>query len=300
MHNDSVGILLIFVDGVGVGSREPAVNPFARVSTPTILGRFADEIDGVVRVGADRPVWFRAVDATLDVPGLPQSATGQAALLTGFNVPAALGEHRSGVPGPQVRRIIEERSLFRSLNECGKTTTFANAYTQQFFTAPRPRLSASTVAALAGGVSLRTVDDLAAGRAVFHDWTSGLLRSRGHDLPLRTAAAAASTLAALAAEHDFTLYEHFLTDLAGHRGTEEDRLAAAAGIEELLAETAAAVHGTDTLLLAVSDHGNLEDGTTSRHTLAPVPLIGCGPGAQELLARVSRLDELAPAILDSL
>jgi hypothetical protein len=40
------------------------------------------------------------LDASLCVPGLPQSATGQAALLTGLNAPELMGRHIEGFPPP--------------------------------------------------------------------------------------------------------------------------------------------------------------------------------------------------------
>jgi hypothetical protein len=292
-----MSVLLIFVDGVGIGRRDPAVNPFAALEG-TLLGRFEDELPDSRPITLGGGALCRSIDATLGVEGLPQSATGQATLLTGVNVPAAIGRHLSGVPGPRVRSIIEKNSLFLALRSSGMRSTFANAYRPRFFTDSRKRLSASTLSVLAAGLRLRTLDDLIAGQAVFHDYTLGVLeRHTGIRLPERSAAEAAATLAGLAGEHEFVLHEHFLTDLAGHRGSKEDRLAAAARIEALVAECLKAVEGSGTLLLIVSDHGNLEDSTHHRHTRAPVPLIASGPGAGEIISEVNRLDELAPAIL---
>ncbi len=54
-----------------------------------------------------------ALDATLGVQGLPQSATGQASLLTGQNVAAAIGEHYGPKPNPAVAKsLLERESLF--------------------------------------------------------------------------------------------------------------------------------------------------------------------------------------------
>jgi 2,3-bisphosphoglycerate-independent phosphoglycerate mutase len=50
-------------------------------------------------------------------------------------------------------------------------------------------------------------------------------------------------------------------------------------------------------VLLTSDHGNLEDATTRRHTTNPVPLLVWGGNARETAAAVSRLDEVAPAII---
>ncbi|HEY6098635.1 MAG TPA: peptidase, partial [Anaeromyxobacter sp.] len=74
-------VLFVFVDGVGAGAPDPDRNPLARGEF--LLSRFEDGS------GAPLPAGGRAVlaDATLGVPGRPQSATGQTAILTGENAP---------------------------------------------------------------------------------------------------------------------------------------------------------------------------------------------------------------------
>ncbi|MFH4242804.1 hypothetical protein WAI99_22005, partial [Acinetobacter baumannii] len=82
--------------------------------------------------------------------------------------------------------------------------TFANAYTRRFFE-ERPRwVSATTVAVEAAGLPFRTLDDLRAGRALFHDFTNSELIARGEEVELRSAEEAAEMLARLAIEHRFT------------------------------------------------------------------------------------------------
>jgi len=63
-------------------------------------------------------------------------------------------------------------------------------------------------------------------------------------------------------------------------------------LDELRADLSA-----DTQVLLTSDHGNLEDATTRRHTTNPVPLIVWGDGARETAAAVTRLDQVTPAIV---
>ena len=124
-----VAVLFVFVDGVGVGPRDPEVNPLARGDF--LLSRFAGE------AGAPLPRGGRAaaIDATLGVPGRPQSATGQATLLTGENAARAMGRHLLGFPGAPLRAFIEERSLFRELAGAGRTALFANAYPRAYLQA---------------------------------------------------------------------------------------------------------------------------------------------------------------------
>src|SRR5262245_33794208 len=134
-------VILLFVDGVGVGVRDPAVNPFATLETSR-LGRFADEVSS-----APSPIplsdegFWKPIDARLGVPGLPQSATGQATILTGKNAAHHAGRHVSAIPDRRVRELLEEDNLFAMLVRAGKRATFANAYTPAYFARKRPHIS---------------------------------------------------------------------------------------------------------------------------------------------------------------
>ena len=64
------------------------------------------------------------LDACLGVPGTPQSATGQATLLTGRNVPAEIGYHYGPKPNPAVAAYLRSSNgahsdnLFQSAAGC--------------------------------------------------------------------------------------------------------------------------------------------------------------------------------------
>src|SRR5262249_9483863 len=157
-------------------------------------------------------------DATLGVPGLPQSATGQTTLFTGTNAAQALGRHHPGLPGPTLVAILREESLFRKLVGAGARPTFANVFPRRYLEARRRTFGATTHMVLASGVALRLLEEDGA-TSLSHDFTGDWMARRGVAVPQRTASEAARVLAGLAGEHDFVLYEYFLTDLAGHRGT---------------------------------------------------------------------------------
>ena len=82
-------IVFVLLDGVGIGSESG--NPLAEADMP-----FLDAMLDGVRPTAGHP-WILtdrvafSVDACLGVNGRPQSATGQAALLSGRNVTGELG-----------------------------------------------------------------------------------------------------------------------------------------------------------------------------------------------------------------
>ena len=95
---------LIFVDGVGVGRRDAAVNPLARV--PSLLSHFADGTGELL----PRDAAVARVDACLGIAGRPQSATGQATLFTGVNAAAHLGQHLHGFPNAKLRQLLAART----------------------------------------------------------------------------------------------------------------------------------------------------------------------------------------------
>src|SRR5215208_1030099 len=209
-------VLLIFVDGLGIGTRG-GHNPLHLLrESAAPLAVFEDEEPRLPFGGL-----LARTDARLGVEGRPQSASGQTTILTGVNIPARLGYHKQGFPNEQMRAILREHSLFLKLqNLGGGPDLFANAYHPQFF-ARRPRwVAATTVAVEAAGLPFRTLEDLQEGRAVYHDFTNRFLNERGADIPERTPEEAAAVLARLAAGHRFTLYEHFIADRAGHEQNE--------------------------------------------------------------------------------
>lgn len=293
-------LCLIFLDGVGLGDDDPGHNPLVAVPTPTITGLLGHPLaDGAKGEGRTAPeLVLVQADATLGLPGLPQSATGQTALLTGLNAAAAVGRHVTAYPTAALRALLREQSLFVRTRAAGRGVALANAYTPEYhagIAAGRLRHGAFTVAALGAAVPLRTVDDLRRGEAVFHDLTNGRPREWGHDLPLRTPAEAGALLAAIAARHDLTVFEFFLSDLAAHGRVPEDVPTVVRLIDGLLAGLLAA-RPADLTVLVTSDHGNLEDGRTRRHTRNPVPVLAIGPAARTF-AQVAAITDIAPAVL---
>lgn len=276
--------LLVFVDGVGLGERDPRVNPLFRGDCP----RLAALLEGAV-----------AVDPRLGVPGKPQSATGQATLLTGVNAAAAVGRHVEGLPGPELKKLVQEHNLFSKLIARGYSCTFANAYFTTDMEEVRTRRfqSVTTVASLAAFGAVRDTAALLANRAVYQDLTREFLRSRGYTGPLTAPREAGEHLLEIAAEHDFTLFEYFQTDLAAHKADAGEVAKVLGKLDEFLGVAATFSEEPGRLFLLTSDHGNIEDSTTRLHTDNPVPLVARGEGAEELRARVKSLTDFVPALL---
>jgi 2,3-bisphosphoglycerate-independent phosphoglycerate mutase len=294
-------VLLVFVDGIGMAPPS-ASNPFARVPL-AVLGALLDPQAPLPRGGILVPT-----DATLGVGGLPQSATGQTAILTGRNAARAVGRHVSGFPGPSLVAILREATLYRPILAAGLRARFLNTFTEPHRSAlmafgpsavptrvlGRP-ISATTHAALAAGLPLFGPEDLAAGRSLFHDFTNELLAARGVEAPRRTPEEAGALLAAACRAHDFALYEYVLTDVAGHAGDPGRAVEQVRRLDAFLAALVARLDD-DTLLLVTSDHGNLEDLSSRSHTRNPVATLLVGPGAEAAAARIRSLVDIAPAV----
>jgi 2,3-bisphosphoglycerate-independent phosphoglycerate mutase len=264
-------LLWIFVDGLGLGSRDPAVNPLAAFRS-RFLNFFDEAAQALPRGGL-----CLKTDAILGVEGLPQSATGQTSLFTGLNAQRIIGRHLQGFPNRELRELIVRWSLFQRLKDAGKKVTFANAYTPEFFERSARRVSVTTSMCLNAGVALRTLEELESDRALFMDFTNRLLQKRGYAASPRSPEEAARVLHRTLEHHDLCLYEYFLTDLVGHRGTMPQAVRL---LEELERFVAAVVEQADLTRLSIiltSDHGNIEDMTTARHTGNSVPTAIWGP-----------------------
>jgi hypothetical protein len=291
-------VLCIFLDGVGIGLNNQAINPFANVPAkifPISIQRGRAAIfDGVVI----------PTDARLGIPGLPQSATGQTALFSGINASQRLGKHLSGFATQSIITILRQESVFVKAQRQGKTTAFANAYGREFFLLPakiRSRItSVTTAATLTAGLPLLLAEDILSGRSLYHDFTNAALNKRGYDFPLFSPDFAGKQLALLSEEYDFCLYEYFLTDRIGHFG---DLQLAISEVEKLGTFLTAVLEHTDlqsTVVLLCSDHGNMEDISVAVHTMNPVPTIVWGSISQELTDSIHCLTDITPFILQCL
>ncbi|HEX8499611.1 MAG TPA: hypothetical protein VF659_03400 [Pyrinomonadaceae bacterium] len=291
-----MSVLLIFVDGLGVGTRG-AHNP---------LHLLGEEAAPLAVFGGEEPRLpsgglYAQTDARLGVEGRPQSASGQTTILTGVNAPAALGHHKQGFPNERLREIIREHSVFLRLARLGVgPNLFANAYASRFFER-RPRwVSATTVAVEAAGLPFRTAEDVRRGRALYHDFTNRALHLLGDDAPLRTPEEAADVLAALAAAHRFTLYEHFIADRAGHEQDFDFAFGVLRDLARFVRAVLARVDLARTSVVLTSDHGNVEDLSTRNHTLNPVPTLAWGPARGAVARRVRTLADITPTVIETL
>ena len=285
-------VFFLFLDGVGLGANDPAANPFAAAAMPnleSLLGGHKLVLDAPQSGDESAMVisekgTFLAMDACMGIEGLPQSATGQAALLTGKNVSAWLGEHEGPKPSPPIVEVLRQGTLFSQLRLQGKTVEFLNAYPPRYFESIERDYHIPGVIALSAkmaGLHLKTENDLFAGRALSADFTGEGWRSHlGYpDTPLLSPSQVGERLVELASQADLAMFEYWLTDVAGHHQDLPAALAILETLDEVLGSLGRAWDDEAGLVLVTSDHGNLEDLRTRHHTRNDVPLLLIGSQA---------------------
>lgn len=292
-----MGAILIFIDGLGLGSTDKTVNPCMDQSIEALhvhAASAAEAWNGGLLVKAD---------ACLGVDGLPQSASGQTSLLTGINGPALLGRHLPAFPNDALREAIREHSLLKRTREAGFRTVFLNAFRPRFFDLPmdvRWRMSTTTVATLSAGLSFFSTHDLVKGRTLYHDFTNEELVRRGFQLPLFSPEEAAQVLVDAAADYDFIMYEHFKTDKAGHSQDMGRTLKSLSDLDRFIK---AVVRGVDLdrhLIVVTSDHGNVEDLSVKTHTRNDVPALLWGKGKENAAGKIKAITDIPRTLLEAL
>lgn len=299
-------VLLVFLDGVGIGPADPARNAFARADLPSLRrllgGRLpvTEDLDGDGAIVSPDAVLV-AADATLGVAGVPQSGTGQTSLLTGRNAAAEYGRHFGPWVPTGLREMLGAHNLLTRAVRSGARAAFANANPVAGEADPRifRRPAAPPLAARAAGVHFRGLPELYAGNALASSITNERWRAHaGDDLPDVSVDEAARRLVRIAGEAEVTLFAHYDTDYAGHRGALDGAVAALERVDAFLGAVADALPG-DMLLVVGSDHGNVEDATAG-HTTHPVPVLAVGPGRERVAERVRDIAGVAPVILELL
>jgi len=275
-------VLFIFLDGIGLGEDTAAHNPFATADLPALHGLLGGQrLLGSTPAGDYGRALFIPTDARLGVDGPPQSATGQAAIVTGRNVSREIGGHWGPKPNAAVATIIRQGTTFSRVRAAGKAAALMNAYPQRYFdsvASGRRSYSAIPLAVTAAGISLFNTDDLRAGRAMSADFT-------GEGWPdgapeALTPRAAGRRLAEIADEHAFSFFEHWITDYVGHWADMSEAQKVLSRFDGVLDGLLEAWDDEAGLIVISSDHGNMEALDHSHHTLNPVPTIVVGAQRQ--------------------
>jgi len=309
-HNHHV--LIFFMDGVGLGPADSESNPFMQARMPSLEDLLGDSWfvrpdgrqNGQGRRDTERAS-LAPTDPNLGLPGRPQSATGQAAILTGRNVPQLVGQHYGPKPNQAVAGIIRQGNLFRETLAAGGSAALLTPYPQGYFDAidsGKRLLSSVPLAAASAGLSLMTADDLRAGRAVSPGFTGkGWHDHLGYtDIPIMTLNESGRKIAELARGYSFSFFEHWPSDRSGHRGTLDEAVEHLELIDGAIGGLLEAWDEEHGLLIITSDHGNIEEKDHRQHSRNPVPTIVVGPDHDRLAERINDLTDIAGVVRDFL
>ncbi|HYQ86557.1 MAG TPA: alkaline phosphatase family protein [Bacteroidota bacterium] len=295
-------VLMLFLDGVGIGTKDPRVNPFFAAPMQSLRGLLGGAMPHLDDAHRGTPgVSLLPLDATLGVAGLPQSGTGQVALLTGENAAQRIGRHFGPYPYSTLKPLLKEANLFSKIEAAGKTAFYANAFPSVYFEnvgdGKRP-MTAIPLAWTMGGRALSNGKALASGAAISADLTNERWPMLGYPaMPALTPQQAGERLMAILQRYDFVLYEFSMTDHAGHGRSMESAVHVLELFDAFLEGLLSGYDGGSTTLVLTSDHGNLEDISTKSHTRNPVPLLVAGNAHRDFTAGAKAITDVAPLIL---
>jgi 2,3-bisphosphoglycerate-independent phosphoglycerate mutase len=294
-------VLMIFLDGIGIGKKDSESNPFFKYGFKTFT-----EIFGAIPT-LDSPVlkknnsFLFPSDARLGVEGFPQSGTGQTSILCGINAAQYIGKHFGPYPYSTLIPVIEEQNIFKEFLKQGKKAFFANAYPQIFFdyiNSGKSRLSVTSLSSKLSGMEFNTYTDVSYGRALTAEITNERWNKKlGYKLADVEPETAARRLLKIAVENSFTLYEYFMTDHLGHGRYDGDAKNLLNILDVFLYTILRELPG-DTTLIICSDHGNVENLAVKTHTLNPALTISSGKYAENLFESIKDLSQIKPAIME--
>jgi len=275
-------ILMLFLDGIGLGDDDPAVNPFASARMPTLTALTNGNrwLRGIGRQESERAI-FIPTDPRLGIPGRPQSATGQAAILTGKNVPQMIGEHYGPKPNLAIRELLAEDNFFKQVVAQGKRAALLDAYPPMWHhdhNRGKSLRSSYQQSAYEAGQTLFDLEALKQGRALTPEWTGESWHTylKLKDTPVYTPHEAGKQLVELSRSYDFAMHSHWMTDMIGHRGPLERGIELLELFDGVMAGVLDAWDDAEGLVLVTSDHGNMEAIGNRNHTENDVPTLIIG------------------------
>jgi 2,3-bisphosphoglycerate-independent phosphoglycerate mutase len=293
---------MIFADGVGLGREDASSNPFFAGRLPNL----ASLLDGNIpsrrksRVETNLAT-LRPLKATLGVKGLPQSGTGQTMIFTGVNAARLIGQHFGPYPHSRLKPLLQTKRIFSQFLNLGRSVCFVNAYPRQYHEAiqnRKLRYTVTTMSAVLSSIPLRGYAEFKAGDALAADITGERWGQFGYNhLPILTPGEAGERFYSISRRYDFTLFEYFLTDHAGHSRNMDVAIEVLERLDNFIGGVLKDFDHTDSALLFTSDHGNIEDLSTKSHTRNPVPLLLVGRDRRKLGERINSLTRITPSVV---
>jgi hypothetical protein len=297
-------IMMIFVDGCGIGKNNPEINPFVRFQfdfMKDFFGRIPTIRNSTVK---GKYFTIRPVNATMGVEGLPQSGTGQTAIFCGFNASKFIGKHFGPYPYSTLKPLIQKKNIFTELEKRGFKTYFSNAYPQRFFdylNNGRRTLSVTTFSYISAGKILNDVNILMVRKAITAEITNEIWNEKlGYKLPIRKPEESGKIFYEISQNYHFNLFEYFLTDYAGHSREFDYAYDVLQKFDGFLSGVINSMNLKKDLLILISDHGNIEDLSVKGHTRNPAIGIFVGDKHEIFADKVKVLYQLKKNILDYL
>lgn len=279
-------ILMLFLDGIGLGDDNPETNPFATAHMPTLTGLTNGKrwLRDTGTQESSRAL-FIPTDANLGIAGRPQSGTGQAAILTGLNVPQIIGEHYGPKPNLQTREIIAKDNFFKQVKRAGKKAALLDAYPDGLHhDIARGKTLRSSIqqASFESGQDMFGMAELKAGQALTPEWTGESWHSylKLYDTPVYTPQEAGKLLVTLCRQYDFAFHSHWMTDHVGHRGPLQRGVELLELFDGVMAGVVDAWDDDEGLVIITSDHGNMEEIGNRNHTENKIPTLVIGSAKQ--------------------
>jgi hypothetical protein len=295
-------IILLFIDGVGIGKHDPVNNPFFKFNFKT----FTEFFGGIPELGhtiirRDKGIIF-PTDAVMGVEGFPQSGTGQTSIFCGMNAPKFVGKHFGPYPYSTLIPVIKEQNIFLEFIRRGRKAFFMNAYPQVFFDyidSGKQRLSVTSLSSKMSGLKFNTIADVKKGKALTAEITNERWNLKlGYDLNIIKPSTAASRLLKAASQNDLVVYEYFLTDHLGHGRYDGDLEKTLNILDEFLFTIFNDADPEKYTILLCSDHGNFEDLSVKTHTRNPALTISYGRQAEYLYENIRDLSDIKQALID--
>ena len=295
-------VILLFIDGVGIGNKDLEFNPFFKYKFKTFTEFFGEvpSLDNPIIKGKNGFIF--PLDARMGVEGFPQSGTGQTSIFCGINAPQFVGKHFGPYPYSTLIPIIKKQNIFIDFIRRNKKVFFMNAYPKIFFDyldSGKSRLSVTTLSSSSSGLRFNSVLDVEKGRALTAEITNERWNVKlGYNLPVLKPSMAAISLLNSASVNDLIVYEYFLTDHLGHGRYEGNTEKTLGILDEFLFTIFTETDPEKYTILLCSDHGNLEDLSVKTHTLNPSLTISYGKHASFLYQKLKNLSDIKNSLLE--
>lgn len=299
-------ILMLFLDGIGLGDDNPDINPFAAANMPTLttLTNGKRWLRETGHQESARAI-FIPTNPRLGIPGRPQSGTGQAAILTGRNIPKLIGRHYGPKPNAEIREMLAEDNFFKQVVAQGKTAALLEAYPPGWHRGINSgkRLRASfQLAPHEAGLPIFGETEIYDGTAFSGDWTGkGWRKQLGYaDTPVYTPYEAGQKLVQVSRQYDFAFHSNWFTDIIGHKGPFEQGVAVLELFDGVMAGVIDTWEDDEGLIIVTSDHGNMEDLSHGKHTENDIPTLIIGQGKEAFAEGLRDLTDYVPRMADYL